>query len=287
MSQIKLHAYPIKEQGTREEQQDRIHYVKFRSIHRFVVIDGMGGTEAGGKAAQRLMKWLSEEGDLQEVVSIAHTNFQHWLTERFGELDKSKLPGAVATILELNVNTNQAIIFHLGDTRLYLRTHMDGSDSVFELMTEDQISPEGKVVQDFGLQTIKPRWYNFEFHGGEDIFVCTDGLYEVLDEDTTYELGLYFGLSTTQEIAEAMVREKQHLFEDNASGYCIRLEKVEPKIVVVKPERRASFWLPVVGATLMFGVGLGLFLDECAVDSNISATDVNVNTEVTPINPQP
>ena len=287
MSQIKLHAYPIKEIGIREEQQDRIHYVNFRNIHRFIVIDGMGGTQAGGPAAQRLMKWLSAEGELESVVTTAHTNFQQWLLERFGEVEKSQLPGAVATILELDVKSNQAKVFHLGDTRLYLRSPMDGTDAVFEQLTEDQISPDGKVMQDFGLETIEPSWKTFEFYGEEEIFMCTDGLYEVLDENTAYELGLYFGLSTPQEIAEAMVREKQHLFDDNASGYCIRLERLQPKVVVARQEKRASFWLPVVGAALMFGVGLGLLLDECAMKQDNSELDVNVNTEVTPTNPQP
>ena len=287
MSQIKLHAYPILEIGTREEQQDRIHYVNFRYIHRFIVIDGMGGTQAGGPAAQRLMKWLSVEGDLESVVTTAHANFQQWLLERFGEVEKSQLPGAVATILELNVKSYQAKIFHLGDTRLYLRNPTDGADAVFEQLTEDQISPEGKVVQDFGLETIEPCWTTFEFSGGEEIFVCTDGLYEVLDEDTAYELGLYFGLSTPQEIAEAMVGEKQHLFDDNASGFCIRLEKLEPKVIVAPPEKKATFWLPVVVAALLFGVVLGLFLDECAVEPNPPAPKGQMNTEATPASPQP
>lgn len=286
MSQIKLHAYPIREQGTRDEQQDRIHYVKFTPLHRFVVIDGMGGTQAGGPAAQRLMKWLSAEGDLEQIVSSAHSNFQQWLIERFEGLDNSELPGAVATILELNVKTRQAKVCHLGDTRLYLRRSKD-EEADFVQITEDQVSAEGKVMQDFGLEKIQPLFYTFELHGEEEIFVCTDGLYEVLDENTAYELGLYFALPTPQEIAETMVREKLHLFEDNASGYCIRLERVEPKVVVVPAAKNSTFWLPVVGAALAFGIVMGLILDQCAVSSTSPDIDINVNTEVAPVDPQP
>lgn len=290
MSQIKLHAYPVHELGTRDEQQDRIHYVKFTPVHRFVVIDGMGGTQAGGPAAQRLMKWLSVEGDLEQIVASAHSNFQQWLVERFEGLDKTELPGAVATILEINVKTRRAKVCHLGDTRLYLRKSKDGEEGVFVQITDDQVSAEGKVMQDFGLEKIEPLTYTFEFLGEEDIFVCTDGLYEVLDTDTAYELGLYFELPTPQEIAETMVREKLHLFDDNASGYCIRLEKVEPKVVVVPTAKNTTFWLPVVGAALLFGVVLGLVLDQCAVSPNSSEIERKENTEVIPadsVGPQP
>ena len=44
----------IHEQGPREEQQDTLGMVKIGQSIRFIVIDGMGGTQSG----KRLQSWF-------------------------------------------------------------------------------------------------------------------------------------------------------------------------------------------------------------------------------------
>lgn len=264
MNKITLAAHKIHEIGTRAEQQDRLNYVEFESIRRFVVIDGMGGTQSGREAASRLQKWLSEEGSLEEIVVRAHENFQQWLTSKFSAVEEKDLPGAVATILEFNVRTNMAKVFHLGDTRLYVRNKTDEDSGGFKQITEDHIDGEGKVLQDFGLPTIQPTWYEFTFTGNEDILICTDGLYEVLTGDPVYEIGLYFELPDVQSIAETFIKEKQSYFEDNASGFCIQLQTYEPS-VEVKSNGSIVLNRSVIIA-LCVGMALGGTLFKCNED---------------------
>jgi len=261
MNKITLAAHKIHEIGTRAEQQDRLNYVEFANIRRFVVIDGMGGTQSGREAASRLQKWLSEEGSLEEIVVRAHERFQQWLNSKFSDVDQKDLPGAVATILEFDVRTNMAKVFHLGDTRLYVRINDDEDSVGFKQITEDHIDAEGKVLQDFGLATIQPTWYEFAFKGNEDILICTDGLYEVLTGDPVYEIGLYFELPDVQSIAETFIREKQSYFEDNASGFCIQLQTDEP-VVEVKSKGGIVVNRSVIIA-LCVGMVLGGTLFKC------------------------
>ena len=262
MSRIVLFAHPIHEIGTRNEQQDRLKYVQYSHIHRFVVIDGMGGTQSGKEAASRLQRWLSEEGDLETIVASAHERFQEWLTSKFSAVEQKDLPGAVATILELDVRTNKAKVFHLGDTRLYLRHNTGEDSSRFKQITEDHTDPEGKVLQDFGLPSIQPSWYEFPLEGREDILICTDGLYEVLADDPNYEIGLYFELKDTKQIAETFVREKQSYFEDNASGFCLRIEPHSPTVEVQPPPNMKLNRSVIIA--LCVGVILGVSMIKCS-----------------------
>ena len=50
-------------------------------------------------------------------------SFQSWLNEEFPEVDVHDLPGAVGTVLEIDLSTGEGLIYHLGDTRLYIGTN--------------------------------------------------------------------------------------------------------------------------------------------------------------------
>ena len=89
---------------------------------------------------------------------------------------------------------------------------------------------------------------------GERRYLSAVVLYEVLDELRLMSWGCILG-SRPPRKAEAMINEKQHMFEDNASGYCGRLERVE--LIVVAPPEKRTFWLPVVGALFWYWTGLG------------------------------
>ena len=141
MSSYSVQFSSLCELGAREEQEDAIDVIEFDQRCRFIVIDGMGGTREGAEAAQLLMKQFRRPVPLENVVQVAHKKFNEWLSTEFSDLESHDQPGAVATILEMDFQNETAVVFHLGDTRLYI-----GKEGRFLRVTEDQIDEEGKVM---------------------------------------------------------------------------------------------------------------------------------------------
>jgi serine/threonine protein phosphatase PrpC len=263
--------------GMRDEQQDRIFQFRFNHKHRFIMIDGMGGTEAGAEIAQRLVDALKEPEPLQKLLPLVHQNVQEWLSQEFSEVEQENRPGAVGTILELNLQTNEAQVCHLGDTRLY-----QGLNNKFELRTNDHTDENGKVLQDFGLTSIQPDWFELPFDENTQFVLCTDGLYEALDDNETYDLKMYFGLGDAGKIAKALFKEKSQYFNDNASAYFIRFNAAVLSVPQPPPSNKKILWL-IMGMCLVLGLlSAALFDGFIAAPKNQDSSSIQPLQSVEP-----
>ena len=102
-----------------EQRQTRQHLSAWPSGHmRLAVLDGMGGHSHGREAAELTVQGLlqipasANLGALSDQLERLHTRLRHQMHRQGAE------PGCTLTLLEIPP-TGPALIFHVGDSRLY------------------------------------------------------------------------------------------------------------------------------------------------------------------------
>jgi serine/threonine protein phosphatase PrpC len=186
----------------REVNEDRFHVDETRGV--FVVIDGVGGQAAGGKAAdvalatlrQRLERETGSVPDRVREAIAAANNEIHRLASSRPEWD-----GMACVLTVAVIKDGVATIGHVGDTRLYRLRH-----GRIEKITRDH-SPVGEredarelseleamrhprrneVYRDVGSEPHAPDDLDFvdlqeiPFGAGDALLLCSDGLTDVVD----------------------------------------------------------------------------------------------------------
>jgi len=262
MSNLAVDFASLLEIGPREEQQDRIFHCDWGSHHRFIVIDGMGGTKDGAEAATTLVEVLKTQGEIGAIFQEAHSVFQQWLKDTYSDESIDSLPGAVGTVVDLDLVSKQAQVYHLGDTRLYVNDVSQEGPSCVQ-KTVDHIDSSGRVQQDFGLETISPQTFTFRFTKDTQLIICSDGLYGAMDKDTAFDFSLFLKLKEPTKIVETLLAERAMDFKDNASAFIIRF--VEKEDTVAVNSNNQNIRLVVVGVvSLLLGIGVASGLDYCA-----------------------
>jgi PPM family protein phosphatase len=186
----------------REVNEDRFHVDQSRGL--FIVIDGIGGQAAGGKAADVALCMLRERLEretgpirerVREAIAVANNEI-HRLAATRPEWD-----GMACVLTVAVVKDGTATIGHVGDTRLY-RVR----DRHIEKITRDH-SPIGEredaheiseleamrhprrneVYRDVGSEQHAPDDPDFvdlheiPFEPGDALLLCSDGLSDLVD----------------------------------------------------------------------------------------------------------
>lgn len=169
----------------------------------FVVADGMGGAQAGEVASQMLVETVKEflsetpppynENLLSRAILVANEKILRLARQN----ENYHGMGTTATILSLDGKT--AYFAHVGDSRIYrLR------ENLFEQMTEDhsyvetlvrrgELTPEearvhpmkNVLIQAVGVvENIFVDTANFPVEAGDKFLLCTDGLTNMVDDDS-------------------------------------------------------------------------------------------------------
>jgi len=188
----------------RQVNEDRFHVDVGRGI--FVVVDGMGGHAAGGRAAdtalaamiERLERQTGTIGDrLREAITIANNEVHRLAASR------ADWSGMACVATAAVVDGDRAVVGHVGDSRLYRL--LDGR---IEKMTPDH-SPIGEredaeemseleamrhprrneVYRDVGSEPREPSDPGFAYVGefdfppGAGLLLCSDGLTDLVPSD--------------------------------------------------------------------------------------------------------
>jgi PPM family protein phosphatase len=193
----------------REVNEDRVHVDVPRGL--FMVIDGVGGQAAGGKAADIALTMLRtrlerETGDpidrVREAIAIANNEIHRAARSR------PEWNGMACVLTVVVVNDGRAIAGHVGDTRLYkLR------DGRIDKVTRDH-SPVGEredaheiseleamhhprrneVYRDVGSDAHEPGdpgfvdLHEIPFEPDAALLVCSDGLTDLIDSSAIQQI---------------------------------------------------------------------------------------------------
>lgn len=195
-----------------------------------IVCDGMGGANAGNIASEIAVKTVSEylynsfrdnmtlndfERTLKNAISSANLLI-------FNKAVKDEaLKGMGTTIVAAIVKDNDAIIAHVGDSRIYLLNdeikQLTKDHSIVQTLIENgEISPddakhhprknvitralgvEAEVVADFDELTLNTN---------DTLLLCTDGLTNYVPEANIYEIFKQNDLSLVSEILVSKANE--------------------------------------------------------------------------------
>ena len=189
----------------RDVNEDRFHLDLARGL--FMVVDGVGGQAAGGKAADTAVSLLRarlerETGPVPERLREAITAANNEINRLAGL--RPEWSGMACVLTVAVVEEGRATIAHVGDTRLYkLRgdrlekvTHDHspvgeredaGEISELEAMNHPR---RNEVYRDVGSEPHEPRDPEFidvkaiPFESDAALLLCSDGLTDVVDSST-------------------------------------------------------------------------------------------------------
>jgi len=177
-------------------------YAIARKVCLFVVADGMGGQNAGEIASGISMKESLEffqQGKcdcatVQEVEElIGHVNARVWIHSQ----SKAETSGMGNTLTLMLVAGNQAVIGHIGDSRLYrLRSNRLEQLTCDHTLVAEQVrmgklSPEAARVHPTrhilsraigSRQFVTPDIFSIEIMKGDTFMLCSDGISGMLDD---------------------------------------------------------------------------------------------------------
>src|SRR5687767_11821775 len=191
----------------RDVNEDRYHIDEARGV--FIVIDGIGGQAAGGKAADVALSMMRERLEretgpvsdrLREAVAIANNEIYRLSTAR------PEWDGMACVLTAVVLKNGTATIGHVGDTRLYKLRHgriekitRDHSPvgeredakalSEFEAMRHPR---RNEVYRDVGSEPHSPGDAEFvdvqeiPFEPDAALLLCSDGLSDLVDSASIF-----------------------------------------------------------------------------------------------------
>jgi PPM family protein phosphatase len=193
----------------REVNEDRFHIDVARGL--FMVIDGVGGQAAGGKAADTAVSMLRrrlerETGSiasrLREAIAIANNEIH-----RLAGL-RPEWSGMACVLTAAVIADDRAVVGHVGDTRLYklrfgriqkiTRDHspVGEREDARELSELDamQHPRRNEVYRDVGSEPHEPGDSDFidvhelPFEPNAALLLCSDGLTDMVDSSSINEI---------------------------------------------------------------------------------------------------
>jgi len=193
----------------REVNEDRFHVDVGRGL--FVVIDGVGGQAAGGKAADTAVAMLRarlerETGPLvsrlREAITVANNEIHRLAGTR------AEWNGMACVLTAVIVRGSHAIVGHVGDTRLYklwrgriekiTRDHspVGEREDARELSEREamQHPRRNEVYRDVGSEPHEPADPEFidiqevGFEPDAALLLCSDGLTDLVDSSSINEI---------------------------------------------------------------------------------------------------
>lgn len=179
-----------------------------------VVADGMGGHNAGEVASKEAVSFVAEffgRRKIDQMVKDPHKAKEFMVSclvqandaiLAAGKLDDARQGMGTTAVLALLAG-GLLHVAHVGDSRAYLHRQgnlnllTDDHSLIFELIRSGQISPEdarsspmrGRLTQALGgPYQVEPGYVQLEAEKGDWVLLCSDGLWDMLDDDAINEI---------------------------------------------------------------------------------------------------
>ncbi|MGI6072645.1 MAG: Stp1/IreP family PP2C-type Ser/Thr phosphatase [Lachnospiraceae bacterium] len=167
----------------------------------YVVCDGLGGRNAGeyasSTAAENFFD-LAENSELENPLAIFKDAIIQVNDLIFEEGQDPQFRGMATTLVAATIMDNVLYVVNVGDSRAYIFgdeiTQVTWDHSyVGELMRRGKITKDearfhsrnNVITRAIGAeQDVEPDYFQVELEEGEVVMLCTDGLYNMVSEDT-------------------------------------------------------------------------------------------------------
>jgi protein phosphatase len=196
----------------RENNQDSMFASLEKDFPLFIVADGMGGHKAGDIASSMAVEGiintlknnkekLDSENTIKSFIKEAVSSVNDKIYLR--SFEKSECFGMGTTITLAYIYKSKIFIGHVGDSRAYLVRNnkilqiTEDHTLVNELIKNGSITPDeavnhpqrNMITRALGTSSsINMDFYTIEYHKDDILILCSDGLTNMIDENTILEV---------------------------------------------------------------------------------------------------
>lgn len=238
--------------GNREENQDRLAALESEHGVVLVLADGMGGQRGGALASQALVDAISAEVAHYSLPVAEPTRFLRQLLHKAHDAvrlagerqDPPLTPGTTAVVCLIQEDT--AWWAHVGDSRLYLFREGLALYRTRDHSYVEQLYQAGKlslsrrrdhpmrnyVTQCIGLQPAPPQislGQGVRLQPGDILLLCSDGLWEPLDDATLGSLLPQGPLNRSLNALSERAEQSSYPRSDNISALALRVRALTPE----------------------------------------------------------
>lgn len=229
----------------RVQNEDSLLCLENRGV--FMVADGVGGHKAGKQASSMAVDFVEDFVKAHPISPVmAIHEVQKYMNDCFSSVNQaiyehaktnSEYAGMATTAILLWLEQNQAYVANVGDSRAYLLhngelTRLTEDHSyVNELIKTGQITEEeallhpkrNMITRALGSEAkVEPDVYQFAVNSGDRILLCTDGLYNEVNEDEIKEQ-MRAGNGMTDLALRLVDKANENGGRDNITVICVTI----------------------------------------------------------------
>ena len=216
----------------KELKGDDFYEVKvLEDITVAVVCDGVGSATAGAEAAKRTATFLvnslknrPRSWSMQKSIEHFISNINNILyKESMADYDRVEL---VTTLTLVVIEGDRLYGANVGDSRIYLLR--DGKlTQLSHDHAMDEDGYENVLTSAIGLEeSVKPYYFENNLQAGDRILLCSDGLYNELDEDE-----IITGMQTSASFLVKKASKKHNdLLPDDTTAVLLNIKELDPRL---------------------------------------------------------
>jgi len=184
-----------------------------------IVCDGVGSADEGAEAARRVTTYLMTNFKNRPTTWSIEKSIKNFITSINSILYEESMvnyerPELVTTLAIVIVEGNRIYCANVGDSRIYMKRNGVLSQLSIDHAMEEE-GYEGVLTQAIGIaESVDPYYFENIISPKDQLLLCSDGLYTVIDEDTLSE---YLSNGANFLVKKASKQEKDNLPDDTTS----------------------------------------------------------------------
>jgi serine/threonine protein phosphatase PrpC len=215
-----------------ELKGDDFYEVKvMENISVAVVCDGVGSSLQGAQASKRTCQFLVQSLKSRPRSWSMEKSIKHFIEninrvlymESMEEYERQEL---VTTLALVVIEGDRLYGANVGDSRIYLQREK----TFMQLSSDHVMSQEGMenvLTAAMGLEeSVSPYYFENNLRSGDKILLCTDGLYNELDERELAD-GIKMGASF---LVKRASKKHQDNLPDDATAVVLEIKELDPRL---------------------------------------------------------
>ena len=178
--------------GSKLKGDDFFEVKVMENITVAVVCDGVGSALQGAQAAQHTTNFLIHSLKNRPKSWTMEKSIKHFIEninrvlylESMAEYEREEL---VTTLALVVIEGDRLYGANVGDSRIYLHRNIDAEAKLTQLSNDHVMDEEGMenvLTSAMGLEeSVAPYYFENNLLAGDQILLCSDGLYNELAED--------------------------------------------------------------------------------------------------------
>lgn len=232
--------------NVRSNNQDSFHVSKLANGYLAIVADGMGGHKTGEVASQKAVEIIKRELSrnskhpptaLAKAIQTANIEIFDYA------VDNPDHKGMGTTLTTVFIDDQIGFVAQIGDSRAYLlrngkihqltHDHSWVAEQVRQgILTQDEAQNHrlrNVITNALGAsEEVKLDIVHFELQDGDKIFLCSDGISILIDDD--YLTEVISSLSPENAVAKLISEANKRGSPDNITAIVLEIKKIQNKV---------------------------------------------------------